>query len=126
MIRARFPAPDSISMSSCRSPVSLMVSCQCSPNENQCKRAGHPVSPGIRQNRRIGISIILFGGASPACGRGPGYPLQFLSFTRGKASGIFASIPCAALKRQGCRFRAMYHSRHSCRPVGGAKHRATP
>jgi hypothetical protein len=26
---------------------------------------------------------------------GPGYPLQFLSFSYGKASGISASIPCA-------------------------------
>jgi hypothetical protein len=28
--------------------------------------------------------------------RKPGYPLQFLGFTSGKASGISASIPCAA------------------------------
>jgi hypothetical protein len=31
---------------------------------------------------------------APAAHR-PGYPLQFLSFTFGKASGISASIPCA-------------------------------
>jgi hypothetical protein len=35
-------------------------------------------------------------GASGASA-GPGYPLQFLSFTAGEASGISASIPCASL-----------------------------
>jgi hypothetical protein len=39
-------------------------------------------------------------GASCRFAAGPGYPLQFLSFTAGKftcgkASGISASIPCA-------------------------------
>jgi hypothetical protein len=33
--------------------------------------------------------------AHPRLRRGPGYPLQFLGFTCGKACGISASIPCA-------------------------------
>jgi hypothetical protein len=37
----------------------------------------------------------------------PGYPLQFLGFTSGKACGISASIPCAAEKRHPCRFSAL-------------------
>jgi hypothetical protein len=39
------------------------------------------------------------------CGSGPqkpGYPLQFLSFTFGKAFGISASIPCAVKATAGC------------------------
>jgi UDP-N-acetylmuramate dehydrogenase len=34
--------------------------------------------------------------AALLCRKKPGFPLQFLSFTFGKASGISASIPCAA------------------------------
>jgi hypothetical protein len=34
--------------------------------------------------------------------REPGYPLQFLSFTAGKASGISASIPCASSGQPCC------------------------
>jgi hypothetical protein len=37
----------------------------------------------------------VFGRISGALHRKPGYPLQFLSFACGEASGISASIPCA-------------------------------
>jgi hypothetical protein len=45
------------------------------------------------------IHISIRRWAHPRLRRGPGYPLQFLSFTAGKASGISASIPCANQNR---------------------------
>jgi hypothetical protein len=44
----------------------------------------------------MGILSSILVWAHPRLRRGPGYTLQFLSFACGKASGISASIPCAA------------------------------
>jgi hypothetical protein len=52
--------------------------------------------PGINAQEFTSFS---FGRISGAMRRKPGFPLQFLGFTAGKASGISASIPCAAFGR---------------------------
>jgi hypothetical protein len=47
-------------------------------------------------NRKpAGIFIFLSWAHPAAYAAGPGFPLQSFGFTRGKASGISAAIPCA-------------------------------
>jgi hypothetical protein len=63
---------------------------QISSNFNKHKTALSP--------QDLMIFILLIWAHPRPKGRGPGFPLQFLSFTCGKASGISAAIPCANQK----------------------------
>jgi hypothetical protein len=49
--------------------------------------------------------ILVKNQGASALRAGPGYTLQFLGFTSGKACGISASIPCAASRSGQVSFR---------------------